>query len=199
MRLALTFDDGPSEWTEPLLDVLAAEGVRATFFVLGRNIAGRETTLRRTAADGHQIGNHTWSHLELGDCDAEEISREIDETTRQIEAVIGRPPAVFRAPYDRPGERAKSIAESRNLAYAPCDVIPRDWEEGTGAEMIAERVLTEAAAGKIVLLHDGTPGPASSARTDCTPTVDAVRLLLPTLRADGYELVTVSELFAAAT
>lgn len=199
MKLALTFDDGPSRWTEELLDVLADQSASATFFVLGANIDGREATLRRAAAEGHEIGNHTWSHPELTYCDAETVAWEIDETTRAIAAVIGRGPTLFRAPYDRPGLRATTIATGRGLAYASFNVDPGDWEPGVDATQIVSAVLEPLEDGAIVDLHDGLPPKPVHERDDCTPTIDAVRLLLPALRERGYELVTVSELFSAAT
>jgi peptidoglycan/xylan/chitin deacetylase (PgdA/CDA1 family) len=196
VKLALTFDDGPSQWTEPLLDVLARHGALATFFVLGANIAGHEGALKRAAASGHAIGNHSYDHLELARCDIDEARRQIDETTLAIEAVVGYAPELFRAPYDRPGEHARGLAESRGLAYVSFDVEPGDWKPGVSAEQIVQHVLRHAHDGAIVDLHDGRPAGDSSARRDCTPTVDAVEQLAPALRERGYELVTVLALSA---
>jgi peptidoglycan/xylan/chitin deacetylase (PgdA/CDA1 family) len=97
--VALTFDDGPAVWTEPILDTLRDAGVRATFFVIGAAIPGLEATLARTIAEGHQVGNHTLTHPWLDEVETRaEIERELELASRAIESLTGTAPAVFRPP-----------------------------------------------------------------------------------------------------
>jgi len=96
--VALTFDDGPSEWTAPILDVMKEHGARATFFVIGEAIEGRESVLRRTAAEGHEIGNHTWSHPALTTIPLDRVREELDFAGDTIERVLGARPRLFRPP-----------------------------------------------------------------------------------------------------
>jgi chitooligosaccharide deacetylase len=196
VKLALTFDDGPSQWTEPLLDALAGEDARATFFVLGSHVLDRPDALRRSAAAGNEIGNHTWSHPSLTECEDDAIRNELLRASEAIESVLGAAPRWFRAPNFGLDERVAAIAAGLELEHVGCDVNPDDWRPGLDARTITDAVLASARAGAIVDLHDGRPPEPTSARRDCTPTVDAVRLLLPALRERGYELVTVSELSA---
>jgi chitooligosaccharide deacetylase len=174
----LTFDDGPSQWTAALLDVLAEHDVRATFFVLGEHALERPELVARAAAEGHELGNHTLTHPDLPELGDEEIREELERANAAIAAAAGVTPTIFRAPHLRVDERVLSFAAELGLHHVGCDVIPRDWETGTSAETIAERVQAETRDDSIVLLHDGRPRNSASARTDCSPTIDAVRLLL---------------------
>jgi chitooligosaccharide deacetylase len=196
LKLALTFDDGPSQWTEPLLEALAEEDARATFFVLGSHVLERPDVLRRCAAAGNEIGNHTWSHPSLTECDDDTIRDELLRTGEAIASVLGAAPRRFRAPNFGLDGRVAAIAAELGLEHVGCDVNPDDWRPGLEARTIADAVLASARDGAIVDLHDGRPPEPTTARRDCTPTVDAVRLLLPALRGRGYELLTVSELSA---
>jgi len=182
--LALTFDDGPSWATEPILDLLAAHGARATFFVVGNAVRGREALLERALREGHEVGSHTFGHPHPAGLDDETLREEL---RAGAEAAGG--PRLVRPPYGEDPERFDRLAAELGLGPTVLwSVDPRDWDE-TDAEVIAARVLAGAAPGAIVDLHDGdrrTP-PGSP-----HPTVGALALLLPAL-AD-YRLVTVSEL-----
>ncbi|HEV2711887.1 MAG TPA: polysaccharide deacetylase family protein [Gaiellaceae bacterium] len=181
-RFALTFDDGPSEWTEPILDLLATHRARATFFVVGSAVAGRERTLGRARAEGHELGSHTFSHghpTALGD---DELRSEI----RRGAAAVGPGARLVRPPYGEDAERFDRLADELGLGPTVLwSIDPRDWET-TDADVIVARVLAEAAPGAIVDLHDG--------RRPQRATVAAVEQLLPALVERGLRLVTVSEL-----
>ena len=197
MRLALTFDDGPSEWTEPILDVLRDRDARGTFFVVGGRIDGREHVLRRIAAEGHKLGNHTFGHLRLPRLDESEIRRELGRTEEAVRGVLGSGCTVFRPPGLEHDDRAVPIAASLGLREVGADVVPEDWRSDVDAKTIVQRVLEGARPGAIVDLHDGFPPNRRTSRTDCAPTVAAVRVLVPELQEQGYELVTVSALSRA--
>jgi peptidoglycan-N-acetylglucosamine deacetylase len=180
--LALTFDDGPSELTEPILDLLSAHDASATFFVVGMSVTGRERTLERARAFGHEIGSHTFSHPHPAALAEEELREEI----RRGAEAAGPEAKLVRPPYGEDADRFDRLAGELGLGPTVLwSVDPRDWESDD-AEVIAERVLAGAAGGAIVDLHDG--------RQPHRATVDALATILPSLAADGYRLVTVSEL-----
>jgi peptidoglycan-N-acetylglucosamine deacetylase len=188
---ALTFDDGPSPMTDRLLDLLAAHGARATFFVLGHAIAGHEPVLERAVREGHELGNHTWSHARADELGDDELEREIARTSELVEAATGVRPALMRPPYGRDPERVARIAARLGLAPTVLwSIDPSDWT-GTAADQIVRVVVTQMQPGAIVDLHDGRRGREA--------TVEAVGRILGTCGADGYRFVTVTELLAAAS
>lgn len=193
--LALTFDDGPSQWTPALLDILRDHGARATFFVLGSAVDGHEETLRRVLAEGHEIGNHLFEHRDpdlLGD---DELLDQLQRASRAIADATDATPRLVRPPYGHDARRVSRIAASAGLGRTILGSIdPSDWRaESAGA--IVRHVLAAARPGAIVFLHDGVPPPDGTAATrDRTPTVEAVAELVPKLTSRGYTLVTVSEL-----
>lgn len=110
-RIGLSFDDGPSAWTNPILELLAGHGVRATFFLVGSIVERNEDLVRRISAEGHEVGNHTWSHPKLArDCDDERVRSELARTNDLLEQILGAPPALFRAPYYNRDARVDAIA-----------------------------------------------------------------------------------------
>lgn len=184
MTLLLTFDDGPSEWTPKILDLLAEHEVKATFFVVGSQIAGREGILRRAGYDRHAVGNHTWNHPRLTDpaLTVNAVRRELRDTSARIAQVVGKTPPVWRAPYFGIDDRADVIGRDLGMTHIGADIVPDDWRLND-ATIIAERVIEAArTAGDnpVVCLHDGIPPDGGS--THCTssrqPTVDAVRIIL---------------------
>ena len=194
--VALTFDDGPSIWTAPILDLLEQHDARATFFVLGGSVPGREDLLRRILADGHELGNHTSSHPDPAAVSDEVLVDEIRRCAEAIETACGHRPTLARPPYGGAPERfaaaASQVGASATVLWS---VDPADWNQEEAAPIV-EHVLQEVRPGAIVDLHDGMPLDSRGAPTR-QATVDAVAKLLPELIARGYRAVTVSELFAA--
>jgi peptidoglycan/xylan/chitin deacetylase (PgdA/CDA1 family) len=183
-RVALTFDDGPSPYTARILDVLDRENVPATFFVLGRNVAGREELLRRMLADGDMIGNHTYTHVDLSKASAA-ARAQIDRTQAAIEAATGFKPCLLRPPYGRTSTKLLGALARRKLTSTLWSVNPQDFLR-PGTARIKQRVLAGVRPGSIVLTHDGGG--------DRSQTLAAIPAIIRTLKARGYELVTVTDL-----
>jgi peptidoglycan/xylan/chitin deacetylase (PgdA/CDA1 family) len=187
--VALTFDDGPSESTPQLLEVLAREGVPATFFFCGRNVRRLPEAAREAAAAGHEIGNHTENHARLWLRSGAFVREEVMGGQRTIEEICGVTPRWFRAPY---GVRWPGLAAAQReagLTGVMWTVIGRDWK--LSSEGIAERLLGGACGGAILCLHDGRgvmPDP------DIAQTLQAVRRVIPALRDRGYHFETVSQI-----
>jgi peptidoglycan/xylan/chitin deacetylase (PgdA/CDA1 family) len=194
-RVALTFDDGPSEWTEPILDILAANDAHATFFVIGSLARQRADLVRRMVAAGHELGNHSWSHPALAsDCDDERVREELERTNVAIAEIVGMAPHRFRAPHYNVDDRVESIAASLGLTHTRGDVAPPDWHPGAISAVTATFVLQQVEPGAMINLHDGVPPSEAGAGHSRQPTVDAVATIVPRLRERGYECVTASQL-----
>lgn len=189
--LALTFDDGPDPcYTPQILDLLAAHGARATFFVVGRKVRNHPELVRRMVAEGHEVGNHTFSHLHAWLTWPHKVWTEIEEGERAIEEVTGQRPRYFRPPWGAFNLFSGLVALRRyRVVLWSCEV--RDWAPGATSSQVAEAVLAQAGAGEIVDLHDSGGAPGAPART-----VEALRLILPGLAARGLKSVTLSELLS---
>jgi peptidoglycan/xylan/chitin deacetylase (PgdA/CDA1 family) len=185
-RVALTFDDGPNPpTTDRVLDLLKRYHARGTFFVLGQGMRPLASTLRRTAAAGHEIGLHSWHHdLFLRRSD-DWIRADLTRCQKALRSV-GLPAARwFRPTYGAHSARTDRVARKLGLRIALWDIDPNDWRR-PGAGVIYNRISSRVHSGDIILMHDGG-GPRSQ-------TVAALEQLLKTLTARGYECVTVSEL-----
>jgi len=198
--VALTYDDGPSEWTVPILEHFAEHHGRATFFVLGNAIDGEErrATLRRTVAEGHEIGNHTFSHPgDLAKLDEAVIREEIGRAQSSIRDVAGVEPVYWRIPFLRTSERLLSVASTLGLTHVGCSVMPGDWE--LDADEIAEGVRPHLRPGAVIVLHDGRPEdePPELSRPTREETATATGTILEDMSRLGLRAVTVSELVAA--
>jgi peptidoglycan/xylan/chitin deacetylase (PgdA/CDA1 family) len=196
--VALTFDDGPSQWTAGVLDALAEHGARGTFFLVGSAVEQHPELVTRMLAEGHELGNHTYSHPHLSAVSEETIASELERAGAAIEAVSGSRPRLFRPPHFDADVRVYRVAAAQGIdAVVGASVISRDWAERT-PEPIVERVLREVGPGDIVNLHDGAPtsGIPKAAETR-KATVEAVARIAAVLRAEDYDLVTVSELLSA--
>ncbi|MGE0403149.1 MAG: polysaccharide deacetylase family protein [Kofleriaceae bacterium] len=186
--VALTFDDGPDPARTPaLLDALAELGAPATFFVVGRDVRKSPGIVRRIAEAGHELGNHTYHHRYLPFVRRRSVEHELRATDRAIEDAAGVTPKVARPPWG--ARRPATVRAFARLAkrLVLWDVNSYDWK-GRAAPEIVERVLARVKSGSIVLMHE--------ARDGGEVTIDAVRMLVPALRARGYELVTASEAIA---
>lgn len=189
-RIALTFDDGPNEpYTSEIASYLRSQGVRATFFVVGRNAERDAAAVRAVIEAGHEVGNHSYSHADLLLESEAAVARQLGRTAQAIQRADGRAPTLFRPPYGF--EDVMTLHAARRLGYTVVkwSISSKDWTR-PGAGRIAARVLAQARNGAIVLLHDGNECHGG----DRGQTVEAVRLLVPELKARGYALVTVSDL-----
>jgi len=198
--VALTYDDGPSEWTVPILEHFAEHDGRATFFVLGNAIDGEErrATLRRTVAEGHEIGNHTFTHPgDLATLDEAVIREEIGRAQSSIREVAGVEPVYWRTPFLRTSERLLSVVSTLGLTHVGCSVMPGDWE--LDADEIAEGVRPHLRPGAVIVLHDGRPEdePPELSRPTREETAKATRTILEDMSRLGLRAATVSELVAA--
>ncbi len=195
---ALTFDDGPSVWTEQILDLLAGSGARATFLVCGAAIEGREATLRRCIAEGHEVANHTHTHPELRQLDRAAVFAELDSASAAIESVIGTRPVHFRPPYFESSPDIEFVSRELGLGEPiGADAWTSDWDQDPAEQMLSAITAT-CRAGSIIDLHDAVP-PQDRAPTPPTrdESVRTVALLLPWLAERGLASVTVSELLSA--
>ncbi len=195
--IGLTFDDGPSGWTQPILELLRAYGARATFFVLGSAVAGREETIRAIVSGGHELGNHGFTHRPMTTLDDDEVCRELLATREALRAITPAPVRFWRPPYVQHDERVRRLATSCGFPeLAGFSIDPEDYR--SSADEICTRVLDQLQPGSIVDLHDGRPSPdGGSSSPTREATVAAVERLLPVLSSEGYRALTLSELCSA--
>jgi len=181
--VALTFDDGPSEYTVPILDALEYYGAAATFYVTGNRVARNRVIIQRAFDGGSEIANHSWSHPRLDQSSEERVRNELRNTNNIIESVIGVAPNNMRPPYGAINSRVRSISEELGLSIIIWSVDPSDWRF-RNADHIYQHVMERVMDRDIILLHDLYES-----------TADAAVRLIPSLLAAGFQLVTVSELF----
>ena len=162
--------------------------------MIGAVVEERSELVLRIAAEGHELGNHSWSHPWLArDCDDEQVREELRRTNAVLAELLGAPPARFRAPRYDVDARVLALARELRLIHTHGDVTPPDWDERSTAGFVATYVLGAARPGSVVGLHDGVP-PTTSSHPSRQATVDAVATILPRLRARGLECVTASTL-----
>ena len=187
----LTFDDGPNPTaTARILDVLAAERVPATFFMVGAHVERYPELARRVVAAGHEVGNHTQHHVKLHVRGPGRIRRELEDAHGAIQRIAGVAPRLFRAPH---GYRNPFVAPAvRRLGYRVCGWTFGVWDSARpGAEAIRRRVRVKLAPGAIVLLHDGDGYDPTGDRRQ---TADALPGIIQDARAAGYEFRPLGEL-----
>lgn len=198
-KVALTFDDGPDpEWTPQILDILKQKHVHATFFVIGGNAEANPDLIQRILAEGHELGNHTYTHPNLADTPSQAVPIELNATQRLIQALTGRSLVLFRPPYlgdAEPDDTSEIVPVeiAQRLGYITVgeQIDPVDWAL-PGADVIVSRVVHDLehpipdAPGNAVLLHD--------AGGDRSQTVAALPALIDTLRAKGFQFVPASSL-----
>lgn len=178
--VALTFDDGPHPvFTERLLDGLKERDVKATFFVVGRNIPGNEELIRRMDAEGHLIGNHTYDHVKISGLSGQEACEQIEKTNRLIRRLTGSDAEFVRPPF---GEWNKEMEYSFVMIPVLWDVDPKDWLTRNVPDIV-RRVLEDTRSGDIILLHDYYD-----------TSVEAALQIVDRLKEQDYEFVTVDEL-----
>jgi peptidoglycan/xylan/chitin deacetylase (PgdA/CDA1 family) len=187
--IALTFDDGPSESTPELLEVLSNHGVSATFFQCGANVSRLPDIAREVVRRSHEVGNHSYTHPKFYFCKPEFIREELTRAQGAIAETTGVCPVLYRAPFGIRWPGMRAAQQRLHLLGVMWTVIGRDWKLDTSA--IVRRVLHHAGNGAIVCLHDGRELTAQPA---VEPTIEAVRRLIPLLKAEGYSFETVSQL-----
>ena len=180
--VALTFDDGPSpKYTPQVLDILAKNKVKATFFEVGRSISYWPDVSRRVVREGHRLANHSWDHPQLTQLSDDAVVSQLQRTQDQITKVGGSSICV-RPPYGAQSARVRSLITSRmHSSTILWDIDPGDWR-GYAASTIVSRTLSQVRPGSIILLHDGGSNRGS--------TVEALAQLIPALKARGYSFVT---------
>ena len=182
--IALTFDDGPNTVVTPqVLDILEQEGIKASFFLIARNITPESAeVVRRAKAMGCEIANHTMTHPFMDKLSVEEIRKEVQECTDRIIEITGEAPKYFRPPFIA---LSRAMYDTIDLTFI-CGMGCEDWVPEVTAEQRAGRVIANAEDGQIVLLHDMQGNQY---------TVEALKTIIPELKKRGYEFATVSELF----
>jgi peptidoglycan-N-acetylglucosamine deacetylase len=192
--IALTFDDGPSKpCTEELLDALGELGVKVTFFCVGLSVTWHPDVLARAHAEGHIIGNHSMMHSRkagLMPTGAEHI----DAAANEIAQVIGQRPLLYRPPWGwlTPWEGYRLA--SRGYQVIGWDIYPDDWKlPEVSAEILVDDVHRQIRPGSIILFHDSV---SNKIRWEKKETTRAIRMLVPRMRDEGYEFVTVPEMLS---
>jgi peptidoglycan/xylan/chitin deacetylase (PgdA/CDA1 family) len=193
-RVALTFDDGPHPRETPrLLRLLDARRVRATFFLLGRNVLRYPHLAAEIAARGHEIGNHTYNHVVLPLLPRRLMLRELERASHLIQSATGEWPRLFRPPMGWFSRSMMRTVAEHGYRGVLGDVYPQDTRR-PGAEIIAQRVLERVRPGSIVILHDGVAfGPG-----DRSQSIEAVDLVIERLRDRHYEMEPVGSLVERA-
>lgn len=183
--VALTFDDGPTRYTAPILDTLRRQHAPATFFLIGPHaLRYRDDVLREYRA-GDAIGDHTVTHPRLTRLPLARVRHEIGAAARQIASVTGRRPTLFRPPFGAWNAKVRAAARAEGMPVIMWSVTARDWKYHD-PPVIEQRVLTRVRPGAVVVLHD---------RYATTP--QAVPTIVRVLKARGYRLVTVPQMFGS--
>ena len=180
--VALTFDDGPGRHTERILDTLEQHGGRVTFFVLGQRIETHRDTVTRAVNLGNEVAGHSWSHRALVGLSEGEIAYEIQSTGAAIEGLTGVLSPIFRPPYGRINGRVERVSAELGYSIVNWTVDTNDWRH-QNADIVYNAVMREIKGGAIILFHDIHAS-----------TAEAMERLIPDLIANGYQLVTVSEI-----
>src|SRR5215471_18130038 len=185
--IALTFDDGPSESTSDILEVLDRHGARATFFQCGLNVRRLPEVSRAVFAAGHEIGNHSHTHLLLSLQSPGIIEEEFTRAQETIAEATGSSPRLLRAPFGVRWFGFRRMQRRLGLLGVMWSVLGYDWKRSSRS--IVDRVKARIANGAIICLHDGRQ---LRVRPDIRQTLEAARILVPLIQDQGYRLETVS-------
>lgn len=179
-QVAITFDDGPhSIYTARLLDGLRERDVKASFFLLGQNIAGKEAIVQQMELDGHMIGNHGFSHVQMNQESVCEAVKQVEKTNDLVEEITGKRPEYFRPPF---GSWSEEMESEVGMTVALWNLDSLDWKyQDTGK--VTKAILKEIEPGDIILMHDVFP-----------TSVEAALQVIDTLSSQGYTFVTADEL-----
>ncbi len=179
-KIALTFDDGPHEkYTPMLLDGLKERNVSASFFLMGKNAEAYPEIVKRIKEEGHVIGNHSYSHVQLNAMEELEACKEMTKANEVIKEITGEAPNYVRPPF---GAWSNNLECITNMLVVLWDVDPLDWQ-CQNKDLVVKRVVSNVEEGDIILLHDSYQS-----------TVEATFEIIDTLEKEGYEFVTLDEL-----
>jgi len=181
-KIALTFDDGPSAYTDSIIDLLEQYGGRSTFFVSTSRMLERPDTVMRAFNMGNEIANHSLTHSDFSTLTEEEIKHEIQRASAAIVSVTGHSPPMHRPPFGITDRRVIDISAELGYAIIKWTVDPIDWRY-RDADIVYESIMSQVERGSIILTHDTRP-----------TTAEAMKRVIPRLIEEGYQLVTVSEL-----
>jgi peptidoglycan/xylan/chitin deacetylase (PgdA/CDA1 family) len=181
--VALTFDDGPTPYTDRLLSILTANKAKATFFEIGNKVAANPAGAKRVVDAGMELGNHTWEHPNMTTLLPSDVPDQLTRANDAIAAATGVTPKLWRPPGGLTNEAVNEQAAKVGLAGILWDVIPYDWINDSNTAASRYLLLSQIKPGSVVLLHD-----------TYSSTVDIVEQFIPVLKANNYRLVTVSQL-----
>jgi peptidoglycan/xylan/chitin deacetylase (PgdA/CDA1 family) len=192
--VALTYDDGPNPpYTERLLDVLAKHNVKATFFMIGNRIEKYPETVRRVIAEGHEVGNHTYSHPLLGFLPPRYVQRQIERTDALLRQFGIDGKAVFRAPVLTRFLPVAYVLAKQDRIHISCNVWSWDWTTQNPDKItktVVKKTLSSTGAGSIIVLHDGK---AENQKANRSGTIEATDRIITALKQDGYQFVRLSD------
>ncbi|ETK33220.1 polysaccharide deacetylase family protein [Microbispora sp. ATCC PTA-5024] len=182
--IALTFDDGPADYTGTLLKTLKKYKAKATFFMIGERVKKHPKLTAEVAKDGHEIGNHTWDHKYLTDLTYAEINKEIGDTQRIIKKTTGKDPVVFRAPGGLRNGGVQELTAKFGLIQIPGTTETKDYiKDYRHVDFLTQKALDVAGEGEVVLMHETVK-----------ETIQSMPAVLEELTRQGYSFVTVSTL-----
>ena len=181
--VALTFDDGPTPYTDRLLSILTANKAKATFFEIGNKVAANPAGAKRVVEAGMELGNHTWEHPNMTTLPLEDVPGQFSRTNDAIAAATGVTPKLWRPPGGLTNAAVNEQAGKAGLAGILWDVIPYDWINDSNTSASRLLLMSQIKPGSVVLLHD-----------TYSSTVDIVEQFIPVLKANNYHVVTVSQL-----
>jgi peptidoglycan/xylan/chitin deacetylase (PgdA/CDA1 family) len=181
--VALTFDDGPTPYTDRLLGILKANNAKATFFEIGNKVAANPAGAKRVVEAGMELGSHTWEHPNMTTLPPADVSSQFSRATDAIVAATGVTPKLWRPPGGLTNAGVNDQAAKAGQAAILWDVIPFDWINDANTAASRSLLMTQIKPGSVVLMHD-----------TYSSTVDLVEQFIPVLKANDYHLVTVSQL-----
>ena len=184
--VALTFDDGPGPFDARLLQILKDNDAKATFFLIGNKVAANPAGAKAIADAGMEIGSHTWEHPNMTTIPTEDIAAQFTKANDAINAATGRTPVLYRPAGGLSDPVVRQAAGQAGLAEILWDVIPFDWANDSNTAATRYMLMTYIKPGSVVLLH-----------STYSSTVDLVYQFIPVLKANGYRMVTVSELLGS--
>ena len=181
--IALTFDDGPTPYTDRLLQILKDNDAKATFFEIGNKVAANPEGAKRVVEAGMELGNHTWEHPNMTAIPPEDIAAQFSKASDAIQAATGQRPVLTRTAGGLINDAVLAEAKKQGLADINWDVIPFDWANDANTAATRYMLMSQIKPNSVVLFHD-----------TYSSTVDLVQQFIPVLKANGYHMVTVTQM-----